>query len=108
MTMAQYFSDNIPQFKFLKKIGEGGYGSVYSVVHPKWGEVVLKKLRDSNDIGEKDLDYLRHEADILKSLNHPNVVKFHEGRFDSELCGFFLEYMEYGSVDCFQDKFSVD
>ena len=95
------------QFCILEQLGEGGYGSVYLVQHSTWGEVVLKKLRDRNNIGADDLDILRHEADILKNLRHPNIVTIYEGQFDRELCGLFLEHVKYGSVDSFLEQFSV-
>ena len=80
--MAERFPTTGGQFHILKPIGEGGYGSVYLVQHPTWGEVVLKKLRDRDDIRVHDLDMLRHEADILKNLRHPNIVTLYEGQFD--------------------------
>ena len=105
--MAERFSTTDGQFRLLKQIGEGGYGSVYLVQHSTWGEVVLKKLRDRNDIGADDLNILRHEADILKTLRHPNIVTLYDGQFDQELCGIFLEHVKYGSVDSFLKEFKV-
>ena len=105
--MAERFPTSDGQFHILKQIGEGGYGSVYLIKHPTWGEVVLKKLRDQNDIGADDLDILRHEADILKPLWHQNIVTLYNGQFDPEFCGLFLEHVKYGSVDSFLKKFSV-
>ena len=105
--MAERYPTADGHFHILKQIGEGGYGSVYLIHHPTWGEVVLKKLRDQYDIGAHDLDILRHEADILKNLRHPNIVTLYEGQFDQELCGIFLEHVKYGSVDSFLEEFSV-
>ena len=96
------------QFHVLEQIGEGGYGSVYLVHHPSWGKVVLKKLRALDDIDNaNDLVILQHEADILKTLWHANIVTLYDGRFDREFCGLFLEHVKYGSVDSFLKKFSV-
>ena len=95
------------QFNIVKQIGEGGYGSVFLVKHLKWGEVVLKKLQDTKDIDNCDLDILKHEANILKNLRHPNVVTFYGGRFDPNFCGLFIEFVKYGSVDRFLKKFLV-
>ena len=63
------------------------------------GEDVLKQLRDRNDIGADDLDILRHEADVLKKMRHPNIVTLYDGQFDQELCGLCLEHVKYGLVD---------
>ena len=105
--MAERFPAADGQFHVLKQIGEGGYGSVYLIQHRTWGEVVLKKLRDPTDIEQGDLDILRHEADILKTLQHPNIVKLFDVQFDRELCGLFLEHVAHGTVDGFLKEFSV-
>ena len=108
-SMAAPSSDYEKEFTILKQIGEGGYGSVYLVEHSKLGKVVLKKFQNSsNEYTPKDLKDSQHEAAILSHLLHPNIVTFCEGRFDSTFCGFFLEYVDYGSVDGFLEQFSVD
>ena len=106
--MAKHSSTNEDLYSVLKPIGAGGYGTVYLVRHPTLGDFALKKLRNSNDIGENDLKYLRREADILKNMRHQNIVTFYDGQFDSKLCGLFLEFVEYGSVDDFLKQFTVD
>ena len=105
--MEQFASPTVEQFEVLKQIGEGGYGSVHLVQHLTYGQVALKKLQASFDIGQKDFDNLRREAEILSKLQHPNIVKLYEGRFDSTLCGLFLEYEMFGSVDSFIEQFTV-
>ena len=96
-------------FTILKQIGEGGYGSVSLVNHVRLGKVVLKELRESSVLGVNDRCNLQREADVLKTLRHPNVVTFFEGQFDSKkFSGMFLEFVEYGSVDGFLERFSVD
>ena len=106
--MAKHSSTNDDLYSVLKLIGAGGYGTVYLVRHSTLGDVALKKLKNSNDIGENDLKYLRREADILKNMRHQNIVTFYDGQFDSKLCGLFLEFVEYGSVDDFLKQFTVD
>ena len=105
--MAERFPTADGQFHILEQIGEGGYGSVYLIQHPTWGEVVMKKQQDGIKIGAHDLDILRHEANILKNLRHPNIVTMYDGQFDREFCGLFLEHVKYGSVDSFLEQFSV-
>ena len=99
--------DRDQPYEILEPLDEGGYGSVYLVQHSTYGIVVMKKLRKSIDPGANDLNNLQYEADILRTLRHPNVVTFYEGRFDSRFCEFFLEYAKHGSVDVFLDEFSV-
>lgn len=65
-----------------KSIGEGRYGSVFLACDPCTGKkVAIKKLfsEGENRIKQKSLDMLRtREAEILRSFQHPNVVKLYE------------------------------
>ena len=94
------------EFKILKQLGEGGYGSVHLIQHPTWGRIALKKFPTSSS-SEKDLERMKKEADIHKNLHHPNILKMFDAQFDSEVCGLFLEYMEYGPVDEFIQQIKV-
>ena len=94
------------EFKILKQLGEGGYGSVYLIQHSTWGRIALKKFPTTSSL-EKDLERMKKEADIHKNLHHPNILKMFDAQFDSEVCGLFLEYMEYGPVDEFIQRTKV-
>ena len=98
--MAENQSGTPAEYRILKQLGEGGYGSVYLIQHPTWGRIALKKfstLPSSN----KDLERMKKEADIHMNLHHPNILRMFDAQFDSKVCGLFLEYMEYGPVDEF-------
>ena len=95
-----------PEFRILECLGEGGYGSVYLIQHPAWGRIAFKKFTTSSSI-EKDLERMKKEADIHKNLHHPNILKMFDAQFDAEVCGLFLEYMEYGPVEKFLQEFEV-
>ena len=89
----------------MKNLGEGGYGTVYLIQHPTWGRIAFKKFTISSD---SDLIGMKKEADIHKNLHHPNILRMFDAQFDSEVCGLFLEYMEYGPVDEFLQDFKVN
>lgn len=64
------------------KIGEGGFGEVFSVVHLKTGaeravKVVYKTEDDDVDF-EKVNTTIRNEFAVVKSLDHPNLLKQYE------------------------------
>ena len=62
-----------------KKLGEGSYGAVYRVKHKDIGVYrAMKKLLGS---GTKDPDKekeILNEIEMLKSIDHPNIVKVFE------------------------------
>lgn len=87
---------------FLKLLGKGNFGSVemcrYDPLQDSTGEVVaVKKLQHSTAEHLRDFE---REIDILKSLQHENIVKYKgvsysAGRRNLRL---IMEYLPYGSL----------
>ena len=69
---------SIAHYRITAKLGEGGMGAVYRATDTKLNrEVAIKVLPESL---ANDPDYLarfRREAQILASLNHPNIAIIH-------------------------------
>lgn len=62
------------KYSFVKRLGEGAQGDCFLVKERSSNEECVIKR-----IAMKDLDYnmrraARQEAEILESLNHPNVI----------------------------------
>ncbi|XP_068190086.1 tyrosine-protein kinase JAK2-like [Antennarius striatus] len=87
---------------FLKQLGKGNFGSVemcrYDPLQDSTGEVVaVKKLQHSTTEHLRDFE---REIEILKSLQHENIVKYKgvcysAGRRNLRL---IMEYLPYGSL----------
>lgn len=64
------------------KIGEGGFGEVYTAVHKKTGAEravkVIYKTEDDDDDFETVNTTIRNEFAVVKSLDHPNLLKQYE------------------------------
>lgn len=58
-------------FTDLKKIGAGGFGSVYEAVH-----TIEDKKYALKFVKIFSLDFDKREVKILASLDHPNVVRY--------------------------------
>ena len=68
------------KFKTLSKIGEGNFASVYKVRdHTSKKEFAVKQF-DREDLASHDTasKCLINEIEILRVLDHPNVVKLYE------------------------------
>nr|GME02586.1 probable serine/threonine-protein kinase At1g54610 isoform X1 [Ipomoea batatas] len=84
-------------FEKLDKIGQGTYSSVYKardLVHNK--VVALKRVRFDN-MDPESVKFMAREIQILRRLDHPNVIKL-EGMVTSRTsCSLYLvfEYMEH-------------
>ena len=91
----------------LSHLGSGGFGSVDLIQHRRWGRVAYK-THPASSATKKCLKQLRKEASIQQRLWHPNIVILFDAKFDSKLCGLFLEYMKYGTVDVFLEDYKVN
>eukprot|EP00249_Psilotum_nudum_P019093 c27097_g1_i1 orf=683-3064(+) len=84
-------------FEKLDKIGQGTYSNVYKARDLDSGKIVaLKKVRFDNAEPES-VRFMAREIQILRRLDHPNVVKL-EGLVTSRMsCSLYLvfEYMEH-------------
>ncbi len=65
---------NIPNFKLIKEIGQGGMAKVYlgEQLEPK--RQVAIKIVSPNSNDPKILDDLKQEGDTVAQFNHPNIV----------------------------------
>ena len=71
--------ENTPdkKYKIIKNIGQGSYGDVYLAYNIYTNEkVAIKKLYKTNDILTES--EIINEIEILKKLNHPDIVKILE------------------------------
>ncbi|KAH0452411.1 hypothetical protein IEQ34_019710 [Dendrobium chrysotoxum] len=84
-------------FEKLDKIGQGTYSSVYKARDLETGKIVaLKKVRFVN-MDSESVRFMAREIQILRRLNHQNIVKL-EAIVTSRLsCNLYLvfEYMDH-------------
>ena len=65
----------IAHYRIVSKIGEGGMGEVYRAVDTKLGREVAVKILPEHLAEDADrMARFRREAQVLASLNHPNVA----------------------------------
>jgi serine/threonine-protein kinase len=84
----------VPGYLIIDELGKGGMGVVYRALSRSDGNIVaIKTIRPTIAVTEGDIDRFLREASILKDLQHPNIVAFHEmGEADGELY-FVMEYV---------------
>lgn len=92
------------KYAVLKKLGEGGCGSVYrcKLLKPARGgenEVAIKVLENASDLAR-----FKREAKVLGSIRHQHVVRLLDRGNHERHPYLVLEYMEGGSVRDLMDK----
>lgn len=67
------------RYYFMKPpLGVGLFGTVYKARHRETGHIrAIKKIRKDH-AKAKDLETLLKDVEILKKLNHPNIIKVYE------------------------------
>ncbi|KAG0567805.1 hypothetical protein KC19_7G162400 [Ceratodon purpureus] len=80
------------------EIGKGAYGRVYKGLDLENGDFVAIKQVSLENIPPEDLASIMSEIDLLKNLNHRNIVKY-QGSFKTKTHLYIiLEFVENGSL----------
>ena len=69
----------IEEYKTIKKLGRGAFGTVYLVQDEEGNQFAIKELDKRRIAREPYLEeYLRGEISIMKELNSPHIIKLHK------------------------------
>src|SRR5690348_13449341 len=80
--MNDYKGKRFGKYILLEQIGKGSFAVVHRGRHVETDDEVAVKIFRGIFSEQESLEKLRREADICKSLNHPNIV--HVRDFDVE------------------------
>jgi calcium-dependent protein kinase len=86
-------------YKQKKKLGEGSYGQVWKVEHIQTGlERAMKKIEKNSKLKKDNEKEVLNEINILRKIDHPNIVKIFE--FFNTNDGYYLitEYLKGGEL----------
>lgn len=92
-------SEVMAGWAILEKLGEGGFGSVRKARHTETGEVAAVKFMSKQNF--KDFDDLQRvfmEIQVLRDLNHPNIIRIIDVHDHPENVCFFMEYASGGQL----------
>src|SRR5271154_5658469 len=85
----------ISHFRLFEKLGSGGMGEVYRARDTKLGRDVALKLLHEEFAGDADrMARLEREAQVLASLNHPNIGAIYGMEEPSGIRALVMELVE--------------
>jgi calcium-dependent protein kinase len=86
-------------YKLLKQLGEGSYATVYCVQNKITGSKRAMKIIDKNeDCSEEEDKEVLNEISILRTLDHPNILKIFEFYISKESYSLVTELCKEGEL----------
>lgn len=80
-------------------MGKGAFGVVQKVKHIISGDIrAMKVIHKEAFLDSSDEEKLNKEVEILKKLDHPNILKIYEFYFDSKNFYIVTEYCKGGEL----------
>ena len=70
-------SEDITRWKKGEVLGQGAFGVVYLGLNNDTGELMAVKQMGTEEVSAKELKTLKNEVDLLRKLQHPNIVRYH-------------------------------
>ncbi|KAK9760668.1 hypothetical protein K7432_015084, partial [Basidiobolus ranarum] len=77
----------------LQTLGEGEFAKVKLGIHAQSGqEVAIKLIKKANVDSESRMAKIKREITVLRSLDHPNIVRLFEVIETDKYIGIIIEY----------------
>jgi hypothetical protein len=90
-----------------ESIGQGTFGRVYRGLNESTGELLAVKQIYLVDGSEKEVESLRGEIRLMKSLSHKNIVRYLGTSVSDRYLFIIMEYVPGGSISSMLSQFGA-
>lgn len=87
-------------YQHISVIGKGNFGSISKIRRISDGKILVWKEIDYGKMSDKEKSQIVSEVNILRELNHPNIVKYYDRIIDKQHSKIYIimEYCEGGDI----------
>ena len=94
--------DKLEDFEILQPLGEGNFASVLkvsSLINQRiYAMKILSLENDEKLTPEQKKIYYTNEVELLKKLDHPNIVKYYKSFSEDNKLYIIMEYFDNGDL----------
>ena len=95
----------IEDITLLRLLGKGSYGEVYLSLKQNAKKLFATKKVKRKKTDDEMTKYFKNEINILRILNHPNIVKLEEIKMDENNYYIVMEYINGGELSDYLKKY---
>ena len=88
----------LSDFKIIKELGKGSYGTVYTVKSYLNSNIYVMKKMELNHLTARQQIECYREVSILKKVCHKNIIKYYSSFLDKDILYIIMEYAELGDL----------
>ena len=106
--MDQKFQKKIGSYMLQKLIGTGSFAKVYKGIDTRTSESVAIKMISKDSLDPSRLSTIEKEINILRSLQHPNIILIKDIKRTPNNIYLILEYCHLGDLENYLEKYYYD
>ena len=88
----------VSDFKIIKELGKGSYGTVYTVKSLLNSNIYVMKKMELNHLNPRQQVECYREVSILKKVSHKNIIKYYSSFIENNILYIIMEYAELGDL----------
>jgi serine/threonine-protein kinase len=92
--LVRHQAQHVPGYEIVRKLGQGNLGVVYLARRRETGLPVALKLIVPESASEQAVQWFLREVSVLRQLDHPRIVRFHEAGTVRGQFFFAMDYIE--------------